>query len=149
MDKYWKRITKSARGETFNPLIYPSLIGTLVYGLGFTVFSWVDSIHASSLFIAMTSIHAVIPVIWGGIAVATIVVGVIFLLWNKPPAGKLSGLMGFMLWVFAGFCWYLTGAGFVTLAVAVPNIWFWIWQYLSLAAFRREEIEDAANGIIN
>lgn len=143
MNKYLSRITSSARGETFNPLMYPSLICTLVYGLGFTVFSWWDSVSHSSLYTAMVEINPNIPVIWGSLAVLTIIVGFTFLLFNIPPAGKVSGLFGFMLWVFAGFCWWLTDGQFVVFAVALPNLWFWIWQYLSLARFRREENEDA------
>jgi hypothetical protein len=143
MNKYISRVTSSARGETFNPLIYPSLMTTLAYGLGFTAFAWLDSISTSSLFQAMTAVNPVIPVLWGAVAVLTIVVGFIFLLFNKPPAGKLSGLVGFMLWLFAGICWYMTGGEFLVFVLAIPNMWFWIWQYLSLARFRQEEKDDA------
>jgi flagellar biosynthesis protein FlhB len=145
--KYWKRLTASARGETFNPLIYPSLICTLIYGLGFTAFAWAPSISASSLFQAMSAIHSFIPFAWGVIAVLTIVFGMVFLLMNKPPIGKFSGLMGFMLWIFAAFCWLLTGGAFVALAIALPNIWFWIWQYLSLAKFDKQDQVDHDAGI--
>lgn len=144
MNKYVSRVTSSARGETFNPLIYPSLICTLVYGLGFTIFSWVDSVNSSSLHRAMTEVNPIIPPIWGSIAIATIVVGFTFLLFNVPPAGRISGLVGFMLWVFAGICWSITEAEFVVFAVAVPNLWFWIWQYLSLSRFKGEQERDAA-----
>lgn len=142
MNKYLSRLTSSARGETFNPLIYPSLIATLVYGLGFTFFSWTDTVSHSSLFTAMISIHEFIPVVWGVVALLVIVVGFTFLLFNVPPAGKSSGIAGFMLWVFAGFCWILTGGWFVTLAVGLPNMWFWFWQYLSLSHFNREVDAD-------
>jgi hypothetical protein len=144
MNKYLSRVTSSARGETFNPLLWPFLFATLVYGLGFSVFHlWIGSINYSSLFLAMTSINPAIPVAWGVIATLTIVVGLTFLLFNIPPAGKASGLAGFMVWVFAGFCWALTGGWFLTLALAIPNMWFWIWQYLSLSVFRQEDATDA------
>jgi hypothetical protein len=71
----------------------------------------------------------------------------VFLLMNKPPIGKFSGLMGFMLWIFAAFCWFLTGGAFVALAIALPNIWFWIWQYLSLAKFDKQDQVDHDAGI--
>jgi hypothetical protein len=141
MNKYISRVTSSARGETFNPLIYPALISTLIYGIGFTFFSWEGSIAHSSLFAAMTLISPIAPVIWGAIAILTIVVGFIFLLLNKPPAGKFSGLVGFMLWTFACACWILTGGTF--LAVGLPNLWFWMWQFLTLSRFRAEEKSDA------
>lgn len=143
MNKYLSRITSSARGETFNPLIWPSLISTLIYGIGFSVFFWTDTVHLSSLFSSMSGLHPLLPVIWGAVAVLTIALGLSFLLFNKPPYGKVSGLIGFMVWSFAAWCYILTGAWFVALAVAFPNIWFWVWQYLSLARFKQEEKDDA------
>lgn len=142
LKKYLNRLTKSARGETFNPLIWPSLIATFVYGLGFTAFSWVPSVGHSSLWAALTGIHAFLPFIWGAAALCVVIVGFTFLLFNIPPAGKVSGIAGFMVWLFAGWAWWLTGGGFVVFAVALPNMWFWIWQYLSLSKFAREDTED-------
>lgn len=111
--------------------------------------SWWDSVAHSSLYTAMVEIDPVIPYVWGTIAIVTIIVGFTFLLFNIPPAGKVSGLAGFMLWVFAGFCWWLTAGEFVVFAVALPNIWFWIWQYLSLSRFKREEKADKEAGIVH
>lgn len=142
MNKYIARTTRSARGELFNPLIYPFLLATSAYGLGFGFLTNTAGVHESSLFMAMTSIGASVPVIWGIIAVLIIIVGFTFLLFNLPPAGKLSGLAGFMLWVFATFCWGLTGGWLLIFAIGVPNMWFWFWQYLSLARFRQEDIVD-------
>lgn len=144
MNKYLSRLTSSERGETFNPLTYPFLIATLAYGVGFSCFAWAAGVKASSLFTAMASIGAFIPYVWGALCVVVIIVGLTFLLFNIPPAGKVSGLAGFMLWVFAAFCWALTGGYLLLFAVALPNMWFWIWQYLSLSLFRREEAEDKA-----
>ena len=142
MSKYLDRLTSSARGETFNPLTYPFLIATFSYGVGFLAFAWTDAVKASSLFTAMSTVGHFIPHIWGLLCVLTIVVGVTFLLFNLPPAGKVSGLVGFMLWVFAAFSWGLTGGYLLLFTVALPNMWFWIWQYLSLSLFRREDEED-------
>lgn len=71
--------------------------------------------------------------------------GLAFLLFDLPFAGRLSGLIGFMLWVFAGFCWWLTDGQFLVFAVALPNLWFWIWQYFSLSRFKTEDAEDIAS----
>jgi hypothetical protein len=65
-------------------------------------------------------------------------------MFNIPPAGKISGLIGFMLWVFASFCYILTGGWLLLFSVALPNAYFWVWQYLSLSLFRREDAEDKA-----
>jgi hypothetical protein len=144
MNKYLSRLTSSARNETFNPLIWPFLISTFVYGLGFSFFTHTEGVEKSSLYIAMNDINPYAPHIWGGIAVGTIVCGLTFLLFNIPPAGKLSGLVGFMLWVFAAFCWGLTGGWLLIGSIALSNLWFWFWQYLSLSVFRREDAADQA-----
>jgi hypothetical protein len=56
----------------------------------------------------------------------------------------VSGLVGFALWVFAAFCWGLTGGWLLIGSIALPNLWFWFWQYLSLSNFRREDEADKA-----
>jgi hypothetical protein len=49
-----------------------------------------------------------------------------------------------MLWVFAAFCWGLTGGWLLIGSIALSNLWFWFWQYLSLSVFRREDAADQA-----
>lgn len=142
MRKYISRFTSSARGELFNPLTYPFLFSTLAYGIGFTAFLHTASTLDSSLYIALVGIGASFPVIWGVAALTIIVSGVTFLLFNIPPIGKLSGLAGFVIWAFAGMCYLLTGAYLPLFAVAIPNMIFWFWQYLSLSKFRREDARD-------
>lgn len=140
--QYLSRISSSARGEAFNPLTWPFLFATLAYGAGFAFFSFTTGVSESSLFQAMTSLAPAIPVLWGIVAILTIVGGFTFLLFNIPPAGKLSGLIGFMLWLFASFCWGLTGGWLLILSIGLPNMYFWFWQYLNLSFFRGQEAKD-------
>ena len=143
MNKYLSRVTSSARGEVFNPLIYPFLFSTLVFGIGFAIVQPIfGTLGANSLYTALIVFGSFVPVVWGIIALITIVGGATFLLFNIPPFGKVSGLIGFMLWAFAGMSYFLTGAWLSLLAIAVPNMVFWIWQYLSLSLFRREDAWD-------
>jgi hypothetical protein len=143
MRRYLKRITQSARGEIFNPLLWPFLFSTLVYGVGFAlVLPFTGGLGGSSLYTAMVALHPIIPIIWGYTAIFTILGGATFLLFNIPPFGKVSGLIGFMVWTFAAFCYILSGDWLVLLAVTAPNMWFWFWQYLSLSLFRREDELD-------
>jgi hypothetical protein len=142
MNKYLSRLTSSQRGEKFNPLIWPFFISTFAYGIGFAALFNFDGVGKSSLYQAMVTIHPYIPFAWGAVAVLTIIVGFTFLLFNIPPAGKLSGLVGFMVWVFAAFCWGLDGNWLLIFSVALSNMYFWIWQYLSLSVFRREDAAD-------
>jgi hypothetical protein len=141
-NKYVSRVTSSSRGELFNPLVWPFLLSTLAYGVGFSLFFWTNAVRESSLHAAMISLGPHIPIVWGAVALFTIVIGLTFLLYNLPPAGKFSGIMGFMVWVFATICWAFSGGWLLIASVAIPNMWFWIWQYLSLTKFRLEERED-------
>lgn len=143
MNKYLSRATSSARSKPFNPLIWPFLFATFVYGIGFAVvLPFTTFGGASSLYSTMTKVYSNAPIIWGWVALATIVGGITFLLFNIPPFGKISGLIGFMLWLFGAICYGIEGNWIVLLCVTVPNMWFWFWQYLSLSSFRREDAAD-------
>jgi hypothetical protein len=143
--KMWfNRITSSERNKPFNPLIWPFFISTFAYGFGFIVQNFTSASGGSSLYAAMTTIHATIPLVWGVVCILVIIGGFTFLVYNIPPIGKFSGLLGFMVWVFAAFCYILTGGWLPLFSVAVPNMYFWFWQYLSLTAFRKEDSDDKA-----
>lgn len=133
-------MTSSARGEVFNPLLWPFLLSTLTYGVGF---AFGLGSADSSLHMSLAGVWPLLPIVWGVAALAVIVGGITFLLFNLPPYGKLSGLVGFMLWLCGAIAYGLSGSWLLLLAVAVPNMWFWIWQYLSLSVFRGQEELDA------
>lgn len=145
MRKYWSRITSSARGELFNPLIWPFLVCTFAYGIGFTFFGWTHAVGASSAYQALSAVGSLFPLAWGIVAILTIVLGFTFLMFNLPPAGKISGLIGFMLWLMIGIAYAIEGAYLVLISVAGVNMFFWAWQYISLSRFRREDAEDQAD----
>lgn len=142
MNKYISRVTSSARGERFNPLTYPFFLATFLYGVIFVGFAWNEGVANFSLFSIMASIHVWVPYAWGIVAILTIIMGATFLMFDKPPAGKASGLIGFMIWLFAVLCWATAGSWLLAITVAGPNAYFWFWQYLSLSFFRREDAED-------
>lgn len=137
------RLTRSARGEFFNPLIYPFLLTTLSYGIGFTIFGWASAVQESSLFSSMVSISPTIPFIWGILAIAVIVIGIYVLIFDKPPIGKLNCFIAWMLWFFAGVVYVITGGWLTLFAVTIPSLMFWTWQYFSLAKFRQQDVVDS------
>lgn len=144
MKKYWSRLTSSARGEVFNPLTYPFLLAMLAYSLWLAVIiPLFDYKVDSTLYIAMAELAPVAPIVWGIIGLGTLIAGVTFMLFNIPPFGKVSGLVGFALWLFGAICFVMTDSWLSIFSVAVPNMIFWIWQYLSLSRFRREDARDA------
>lgn len=139
----YTRLTRSARGEFFNPLIYPFLLTTLAYGIGFSLFRFTEAVHESSLFLAMTTINPAIPVIWGTLAVIVIIVGLYVLVFDKPPIGKANCFVAWMLWLFAAIVYALTGGWLTLISVATPSLMFWTWQYFSLAKFRAQDVLDS------
>jgi hypothetical protein len=143
MNKYLSRITSSARGETFNFLIWPFLLATGAYGVGFAlIMPYTDDAGHSTLYDSMEAIYPHAPQLWGIIALLNIIGGLVFLLLDITPFGRASGLVGFTLWCFAAWCYMLTDDWVTLFSIAIPNAMFWIWQYLSLSLFRRENAED-------
>jgi hypothetical protein len=128
MENLWKTVTKRVK----NPLSYPFLIATAAYGIGFTVFAQTAAVHQSSLFMALSFLHPFLPYVWGAACLIAIVVAFVSLIKDHEPGAKTAGWIGFMTWLFAAICWIITG-GFLTLfAIAIPNMWFWLWQYFNL-----------------
>lgn len=138
------RVMRSARGELFNPLIYPFLLATFAYGVGFIKFVCSDRGTSSSLFAAMFSISPTLTLIWGILAVLVVIVSFYVLVMDRPPIGKANCMMAWMLWMFAGLVYVLTGGWLPLFAVALPSLYFWTWQYFSLSKFRRQDLLDRA-----
>lgn len=137
------RLTRSARGELFNPLIYPFLLSTFAYGIGFTLFRNFTAVHESSLFMAMEAISPTLTLIWGVLAIAVIIVGIYVLVYDKPPIGKANCFIAWMLWLFACIVYIQTGGYLTLFSVSLCNLMFWTWQYFSLAKFRQQDVVDS------
>lgn len=141
-----KRVMKACNSSelrAINPLTWPFVLATLAYGLGFTFFYWAGEVKKSSLFMSMTETYDYAAPIWGASALAVIVIVVAFLVFKHPRIGKFASVAGFMLWLYAAFSWFLVGADLLVFAVALPNAWFWFWQYLCLARKKPgETLED-------
>lgn len=140
----FERASRSARGELFNPLIYPFILATFAYGMGFTFLRLLGrESGASSLFNAMVSISPTLTLIWGVLAIAVILVGAYVLVKDKPPIGKANCFVAWSLWAFASIVYALTGGWLPLFSVALPSLYFWTWQYFTLAEFRRQDVADA------
>lgn len=143
MSKYLKRVTESKRGQAFNALSWPFLLTLFVYGFCFAfMFPLGVNVGGSLAFIAMANLNPSFPLIWGVTALFTMFIGATFLLFNIPASGKTSGLLGFALWLFVGIAYVYGGEWLALFAFVVPQMYFWIWQYLSLSVFSKEDKED-------
>jgi hypothetical protein len=143
MNKYISRLTSSSRGEAFNKLAWLFLGPTFFVGLAVSI-GVPLGLGGTSQSMA-TALDGIFPngaLIWGIIAVFNIAMGVTFLAFQKPPFGKASGLIGFMLWVWAGISFSIENLYLLVLVICVPQAMFWIWQYLMLARYRDEDKID-------
>lgn len=112
-----------------HPLVWPFVLAIASYAVAFTVFFNTVSVSHSSLFTAMTSLNAMLPYTWGLVALATVVVGLLYLVGGFTPAAKIAGFLGCLVWLFASFCWALTGGWVLVGAIGLPNLFFWAWAF--------------------
>lgn len=130
MNKY----VTNVQDKVLHTLVWPFLAATTAYGIGFTAFAGTSGVTASSLFHAMSSMHPSLPFLWGAAALVAIVLVFVYLALEVRWANKVSSLLGAMVWVFASFCYILTGGWLLLFAVSLPNLWFWVWEYLDTPA---------------
>lgn len=115
-----------------NPLVYPFVLATLAYGVGFTVFGGEAAVRASSLFDAMDSISPLLTHVWGIACIAVVVLVLFSILKSKNALGKTSCFAGALLWFFASFVYILVGGWLTLFSVAIPSLLFWAIQYHEL-----------------
>jgi len=138
MTNYVKRLLYLDQKRKLNPLFYPFLLATFVYGLGFLAFSWWSGVNTSSLFGAMESLHVFLPSLWGLLAVLAVAFVIILMLRREGHwLGEVASMLGFLVWLFAGFVYALGGYWLVLLTVTGPNVYFWGWYYMRVKWYQR------------
>lgn len=138
MNKYWRRLLWRTPEERFNPLMYPFLVATFIYGFGFAFFGDASGVANSSLFNSLTQFHELMPLVWGVLTVTIAVATIITLLFRPIGIGRTTALIGFMTWLFAAFVYALSGHWLVILTVTGPYMFFWAWFYLRVSFFSRQ-----------
>jgi len=96
------------------------MLSSLAYGIGFLLLPHIK-LGTSSLYVTMIDIGPHITLIWGLALILAVVV---------TFAGyRIASLLGFMAWVFALICYGIAGNWLVLVAIAIPNMLFWLWQH--------------------
>lgn len=117
-----------------NPLSWPFLIATFVYGVGFAfIFPTTGAVGTSSLHMAMTALGGgpIICIIWGILSILVVLLTLYGIYNGKYKFAKRLTLLGATLWIFAGFGYIYDFNLVVLLSVALPNIWYWIWKFFN------------------
>lgn len=140
MTNYVKRLVYlDAEEKTkLNPLIWPFILGTFVYGLGFLAFGWTPGVGASSLYATLFDLHQWLPAVWGGSAALTGILAVYCILTRKVHiVSEATAMLGVLVWLFAGFCYLEAGAWLIALTVSAVYCYFWVFWYWRLAWYKR------------
>jgi hypothetical protein len=125
---------------TVNPLFYPFLFATLIYGLGFTLFGWTSGVNTSSLYGALVAMHTFLPALWGSVAILAAFLAFFAILTRRTHVVSASAAMsGVLLWLFAAITYLQGGYILVILTVALPNMFFWVYWYVRLKWYQRQK----------
>jgi hypothetical protein len=104
-----------------NPLAFLFMLASIAYGIGFLLLPYTDFLGTSSLFVTMAGFGTHITIMWGIVLIISVVVTL---------AGyRIASLLGFAAWVFAAICYALDGNWMVFVAIAIPNMLYWLWQH--------------------
>ena len=124
-----------------NPLFYPFLLASFIYGLGFLfggITGW-TGVTSSSLYTALYGFHSWLPQIWG---VGSTLAGgsaLTLMLRRKGAYGEAAAMFGVIVWLFAAITYAMGGYWLVLVTVTGPNLYFWVFYYLRLKWYEREK----------
>lgn len=132
----WYKVTHRPDGTYFNPLVHIFFYITFVFGFSFTFLNDTENIKNVILFAqSEKSIGYFVISVWG-VAAMLITIANTYSVVNRKfsPA---PALLGFMLWLYAGVIYGMTGFYFQLAVVGVPNLIFWGWYYVQIRAYGR------------
>lgn len=140
MNKYLRRLIFLDEFEEtpINPLIYPFLFGTFIYGIGFSTLNGWSGVASSSLFQAMYAMSPAVPIVWGAVAVMASGFAITLLLRRSGWWGGIASLSGWMVWLFAAIVYAMEGYWLVLLTVAMVYGYFWVDYYLTIKTLQRK-----------
>lgn len=142
MTNYVKRLLYIDAGENqrINPLFYPFLVCTFFYGLGFATLSGWSGVNQSSLWKAMDSDAAMMPIVWGACALVAGSFATALMLTRKIGIlGEIASMFGFLVWLYAAWIYAQGGYWLVLLTVTGPNCYFWAWYYTRVKWWERQK----------
>lgn len=130
----FKRLTIRPDGKHIAFPTHLFLLITLMFGIAFVLPEGVLATAASPLW-AFSS-KAGIGFWWGWGLIAVTIMNTIMLLTRSIILARITGALGFCLWLYAAFAYLYIGFWLGLLASAVPCVLFWGWYSLQIAKFR-------------
>lgn len=126
----WYRLMHNREGWPLNPLIYIFFYLTAVNGIFFTFLTSLDTVQQSVLYQHTRDAFGTMPLpIWGVCAMLAVAINLTAILGRHRKLLGYGGMLGFGVWLFAGFIYVQDLLWFQALVGAVPNLIFWAWYY--------------------
>lgn len=107
---------------------------TLMFGIAFVLPPGVLAAASSPLW--TFSSQAGVGLWWGWGLIAVSVMNTLMLLTRSVLLARITGALGFCLWLYATFAYLYIGFWLGLLASAIPNVLFWGWYAIQVAKFR-------------
>jgi CHASE2 domain-containing sensor protein len=142
MNKYVSRLiyVDKSHNEKVNPLAYPFLIATLLYGVGFFGLGFWQGVALSSLFQSLFDLNSILPQVWGILALTASFSAFVTIFTRKTKWWSgIASMTGVLVWLFAGIVYGMYGYWIVLITVAVPNLFFWVWYYFRVRSYERQK----------
>lgn len=138
MKRYIRRLVWRDNDVLINPLSHIFFLITLVMGLAFGAFPDFFHVETTVLFVqTLVSFPDLIANIWGWAMLAVSIANVILLM-TRWRFGQCVAMAGFMGWLYAALVYILAGYWFGLLAVAIPNLLFWVYYFMSISEYHNQ-----------
>lgn len=129
-----KRLTTRPDGLPIPLSTHLFFFMTLVFGVAFVLPPGVFNTFSSPLWLFSSSVG--VGTAWGIGLLLTSALNALMLLTRSESLAKVTGVLGFCLWLYACFAYFYIGFWLGFLAAALPSTVFWAWYSIQVAKFR-------------
>lgn len=121
-----------------NPLVHIFLYTTFVFGLSFVFFA--DPSGASqTILYKYTQFHlgTWAASLWGVCCILVTVLNTIAFMFRQEWLGPKVTYLGMIIWLYSFWAYASAAFWFGALVLSLPNIAFWLWQYIQVKQYHR------------
>lgn len=122
------KLREAVRNYADTPLVWLFFLSTFGFYMSIGVVSPLLIEHPI-LFGTMTMLGPWVPIIWGLIGLASLAVAVVAIYYHNKLLTKIFSTVQVILWVYAGAAYLQSGIFMLFVAVALPHVLFWAWNY--------------------
>lgn len=141
---FWK--TDSQRFEPFLPFF---TLLNLAIGVLFAFGVLIPPVVGLQLFTALPQIlpGGLSATAWGIGLIVTFIGHCLEMYWRARGIGPMVAMTGFILWLYALTVYVSQASVLGILAIALPQLFFWAWYYVSAKDYRRQYNSEEIEGV--